>query len=192
MAQSSTIRYLEVFNTMAHKYAQFELERRWLLTALPEALQDSQKFQLIEDRYIVGTPLRLRRMTNAQGEVTARKFTQKYQATDQTAYATTITNFYLDEPSYALLETLPAKILVKRRYKLRNGRFQFSIDQFQGPLTGLVLAEIEQPDLASLHAIPHPTFALREVTEDSRFTGGELVGLTAHQCRQFLRETGNW
>ncbi|MEZ4595064.1 MAG: hypothetical protein R3D55_28570 [Chloroflexota bacterium] len=176
---------------MAHKYAQFELERRWLLATLPDALRNSPEYQLIEDRYINGTPLRLRRMTDARGAVTALKLTQKYQAPDQTAYATTITNFYLDEASYALLETLPARVLVKRRYKLGNGRFPFSIDQFLGNLTGLILAEIEQPDLTSLHAIPHPTFALREVTEDRRFTGGELVELTAHQCQQFLRETGN-
>jgi CYTH domain-containing protein len=166
---------------MAHKYAQFELERRWLLATLPNTLKNSQDFQLMEDRYLTGTPLRLRRMSNASGTVTALKLTQKYQAADQTAYATTITNLYLDEASYTLLETLPARILLKRRYKLMDGRFPFSIDQFLGPLEGLVLAEIEQPDMASLLAIPHPTFARREVTEDPRFTGGELVGLTAVQ-----------
>lgn len=172
---------------MSHKYAQIELERRWLLAALPDSLQNSQDYQLIEDRYIIGTPLRLRRMTDAEGQVAARKLTQKYQADDQTAYATTITNFYLDEASYALLETLPARILVKKRYKLGDGRFQFSIDQFSGPLGGLILAEIEQPDLDSLMQVPHPTFALREVTQDPRFTGGALVQLTAAQCQQLLQ-----
>ncbi|MBK7894271.1 MAG: hypothetical protein IPJ90_05180 [Anaerolineaceae bacterium] len=176
---------------MAHKYAQTELERRWLLVRWPDALQNSQEYQLIEDRYLSGTPLRLRRMTDASGQATALKLTQKYQAADQTAYATTITNFYLDEASYALLETLPAKVLVKRRYKLVDGRFPFSIDQFLGRLEGLVLAEIEQPDIASLLAIPHPTFAQREVTEDSRFTGGELVALTPNQCQQLLWEIRN-
>ncbi|MCB8927493.1 MAG: hypothetical protein H6652_17915 [Ardenticatenaceae bacterium] len=173
---------------MAHKYAQFELERRWLLAKLPDALQNSPNYQLIEDRYITGTPLRLRRITDVSGQVTALKLTQKYQADDQTAYATTITNFYLDEASYALLETLPAHLLVKRRYKLEDGRFQLSIDQFRGPLTGLVLAEIEQPDMDSLRAIPRPTFAHREVTEDPRFTGGELVQLSATQCQQLLQD----
>lgn len=176
---------------MTHKYAQFELERRWLLDSLPEVLHDSHDYQLIEDRYMIGTPLRLRRMTDASSKVTALKLTQKYQAADQTAYATTITNFYLDEASYALLETLPANVLVKRRYKLMNGRFPFSIDQFLGNLTGLVLAEIEQPDMDSLLAIPHPAFARREVTEDFRFTGGELVGLTETQCQQLLKAICN-
>ncbi len=173
---------------MAHKYAQIERERRWLLATLPDSLQNSQDYQRIEDRYITGTPLRLRRMTDATGQITARKLTQKYQAADQTAYATTITNFYLDEVSYALLETLPAQILVKKRYTLADGRFQFSIDQFNGPLNGLILAEIEQPDMHSLMQVPHPTFAQREVTEDPRFTGGALVHLTAVQCQQLLQK----
>lgn len=170
---------------MAHKYAQIERERRWLLATLPDVLQDSQDYQLIEDRYIIGTPLRLRRMTDATGQVTARKLTQKYQAADQTAYATTITNFYLDDASYALLETLPARILTKKRFKLVDGRFQFSIDQFSGPLTGLVLAEIEQPDMNSLMQIPQPAFALHEVTETPKFSGGALVQLTAEQFQQW-------
>jgi CYTH domain-containing protein len=173
---------------MPHKYAQIERERRWLLAKLPDSLQNSQDYQLIEDRYITSTPLRLRRMTQANGQVTARKLTQKYQADDQTAYATTITNFYLDEASYALLETLPARILVKKRFKLRDGRFQFSIDQFSGPLTGLVLAETEQPDLDSLMQVPHPAFARREVTEDPRFTGGALVQLDKKQVQQLLQD----
>jgi CYTH domain-containing protein len=170
---------------MANKYAQIERERRWLLATLPDVLQDSQDYQLIEDRYITGTPLRLRRMTDATGQVTARKLTQKYQAADQTAYATTITNFYLDEASYVLLGTLPARILTKKRFKLVDGRFQFSIDQFSGPLTGLVMAEIEQPDMNSLMQIPQPAFALREVTENPKFGGGMLVQLSADQFQQW-------
>ena len=170
---------------MTHKYAQIELERRWLLATLPPSLLDSSDYQLIEDRYIIGTPLRLRLMTDANGQVTARKFTQKYQATDQTAYATTITNLYLDEASYDLLQVLPAQILTKKRYKWPDGRFQFSIDQFSGPLTGLVLAEIEQPDIDSLMQVPHPNFVLNEVTENPKFSGGFLVQLTAEQFQQW-------
>jgi CYTH domain-containing protein len=173
---------------MPHKYAQIEHERRWLLSSLPDSLKNSQAYQLIEDRYITGTPLRLRRMTDATGQVTVRKLTQKYQAPDQTAYATTITNFYLDKASYALLETLPAQILLKKRFKLADGRFQFNVDQFSGPLTGLVLAEIEQPDMDRLTAVPHPTFARREVTEDPRFTGGALVQLDKKQGQQLLQD----
>ncbi len=172
---------------MPHKYAQFELERRWLLDTLPASLENSSDYHLITDRYAVGTPLRLRRMENAVRQVVALKLTQKYQAADQSAYATTITNLYLDDPSYELLLSLPARILTKRRYPLQNGRYKFSIDQFYGPLTGLLLAEIEQPDMDSLLQIPHPSFVLREVTEEPAFTGGELVQLTATQFQQLIQ-----
>jgi CYTH domain-containing protein len=174
---------------MPHKYAQFELERRWLLTSLPKPLQNSDTFHLITDRYIIGTPLRLRRMENAVGQVVALKLTQKYQAVDQSAYATTITNFYLDGVSYETLLSLPAKTLRKKRYPLQNGRYKFSIDQFVGSLTGLLLAEIEQPDMPSLMQTPQPIFAQREVTEEPAFTGGELVQLTAEQ---FLQWRQSW
>ena len=87
-----------------------------------------------------------------------------------------------------MLETLPARLLVKKRYKLADGRFQFSIDQFSGPLTVLVLAEIEQPDLHSLMQVPHPPFARHEVTEDSRFTGGALAKLDKKQGQQVLQD----
>ena len=173
---------------MTHKYAQIELERRWLLAKLPDSLQNSQDYQLIEDRYITGTPLRLRRMTDAGGQVIARKLTQKYQADDQTAYATTITNFYLDEASYKLLETLPARLLVKKRYKLADGRFQFSIDHFSGPLTGLILAEIEPPDLHRRRQVPHPRLARREGCGDSCWTGGPQMQLDKKQGQQLLQD----
>jgi CYTH domain-containing protein len=49
------------------------------------------------------------------------------------------------------------------------------VDEFQGELDGLILAEAEfkTPDL--LAAFPMPDFAVREVTDDPRFTGGYLV-----------------
>lgn len=64
---------------MSHKYAQIERERRWLLAQQPASLEDSTNYNQINDRYIIGTPLRLRQMTDADGQITALKLTQKYQ-----------------------------------------------------------------------------------------------------------------
>ncbi len=46
---------------------------------------------------------------------------------------------------------------------------------FEGPLTGLFLAEAEFADDAAMAAFFHPAFAVREVTRDIRYTGGELA-----------------
>lgn len=50
-----------------------------------------------------------------------------------------------------------------------------SVDRFEGPLAGLFLAEAEFAADAAMAAFPSPTFAMREVTDDPRYTGGELV-----------------
>jgi CYTH domain-containing protein len=49
-----------------------------------------------------------------------------------------------------------------------------SIDLFEGPLEGLILAEAEFDD-ASMAAFPMPGFALREVMDCPSYSGGALV-----------------
>ena len=161
-----------------NKYARIERERRFLLEQLPPDL-DSSQFTLIEDLYIAGTRLRLRKMTTPDGTVSALKFGHKFVAPDQPAQQTMMTNFYLDEAEFALLAKLPGRLLVKKRFKYAwHGRI-FSIDQFQNQLQGLILAEIEALTDEDLMTIPVPDFAIREVTDEIAFTGGALVRQTA-------------
>ena len=49
------------------------------------------------------------------------------------------------------------------------------IDEFQGDLNGLILAEAEFKTYDLLAAFPMPNFAVREVTDNPRFSGGDLV-----------------
>ena len=52
------------------KYARFELERRWLVDTTRRPSLDGYPMTVIEDRYIDGTRLRLRRMSRPDlGEV---------------------------------------------------------------------------------------------------------------------------
>lgn len=157
-----------------NRYALVERERRFLLQQLPPDLDQSQ-FTMIEDVYITGTRLRLRKMTLPDGTVSALKFGHKFAAQDQQPYETMMTNFYLDDAEYALLAQLPGRRLVKKRFKYAwHGRI-FGIDQFQNELEGLILAEIEALTNEALTAVPIPDFAVREVTNDPAFTGGELA-----------------
>jgi CYTH domain-containing protein len=52
---------------------------------------------------------------------------------------------------------------------------KIAVDEFRGALAGLVLAEAEVETMEQLAAFPTPGFALREVTDDVRYTGGHLV-----------------
>lgn len=146
----------------AGKYARYELERRWLLASVPPQLDAGAA---VYDRYIEGTRLRLRRIDSQY------KLTQK-EAPAATGYAVTvITNIYLTPEEYEILAVLPARELHKRRHHM--GRY--SIDVFEGLLQGLVLAETEFASEEEMRRHPDPEFAVRDVTDDVRYTGGWLV-----------------
>lgn len=156
----------------APKYAHVERERRWLIDPAAVHAPDAGAAILIEDRYVTGTRMRLRRMRDADGRE-ALKLTKKYDADDPLARA--IVTTYLTAAEYDLLAALPAVPLVKRRYPLIADGREYSLDVFEGALAGLVLAEIEWPDDAGLRTLPPPPGAVREVSDDPRYQGGALV-----------------
>ena len=86
------------------KYAHLELERRWLVDSAKRPLLASHPATLIEDRYIDGTRLRLRRMTRLDlGEVIC-KLTKKYDCRDPSARP--IVTSYLTESEHHVMRVL--------------------------------------------------------------------------------------
>ena len=157
----------------APKYAQIERERRWLVD--PARLGDLSAFPSIriEDRYLSGTRLRLRRMTDSATGAEALKLTKKYESDDPLARP--IATFYLSADEYEALSAAEAALVIKRRYAIGEDRALFSVDRFEEELSGLVLAEIECADAAALRALAAPAWALREVSADPRYQGGALA-----------------
>jgi CYTH domain-containing protein len=63
-----------------------------------------------------------------------------------------------------------------------------AVDEFGGPLTGLVLAEVELgPDETRLGP---PPLSVADVTDDDRFSGGTLSGTTETELGLLLAEIG--
>jgi len=159
------------------KYAHIELERRWLVDTVRRPALSGLPVTLIEDRYVVGTRLRLRKMVDEASGATSMKFTRKYDVADPLARP--IVTAYLDEREYTLLAALPANLVQKRRYKIQNHGQTFSLDVFEGPLAGLELLEIESHSYEALLAISAPDWVVREVSHESRYQGGSLSALGA-------------
>lgn len=157
----------------APKYAHIERERRWLVDTDKCLPQRGDPHIWIEDRYIIGTRLRLRRMTDSETGAQTLKLTKKYPCDDPVAIP--IVTAYLTEPEYAVFAALPAATLVKRRHKIASGGQTYSVDVFTGGHSGLVMAEIEWPDDAGLRQVAAPDFALREVTHIAEYQGGHLA-----------------
>jgi CYTH domain-containing protein len=125
--------------------------------------------RVIEDRYLPGTGLRLRKVTAPDGTIVF-KLGKKYRGSGLSSRP--MTNIYLDAAEHAALAALPAAPLTKRRYAMGDG---FAIDVFGGPLAGLVLAEISADDDAELAVIVAPPWCVAEVTDDPAYAGGTLA-----------------
>jgi CYTH domain-containing protein len=167
----------------ATKYARVERERRFLLRDAPE--ETPTRRVLIEDRYLRGTRLRLRRSTNLDDpDDVIYKLTQKVPAADGTPGL--ITNTYLSRAEYETLAAIPADTIRKTRASIPP----LGVDRFEGALRGLVLAEAEFDDEVSQAAFEPPLEVAAEVTADPRFTGGALALMTAAGLAELLRGFG--
>jgi CYTH domain-containing protein len=143
------------------KYARLEDERRFLVAAVPA---DATAPRRIEDRYLAGTRLRLRRVSDHHG--TVLKLGHKVRREQGRPSAVWHTTCYLDDAEFTVLAALKAHPLAKRRWSLPGGG---SADEFLGPLVGLVLVEGDRP-----FEVPPPAV---EVTDDERYSGGALAAL---------------
>jgi CYTH domain-containing protein len=172
----------------SHNYAKIEVERRFLLSNTPDDLNEESYLRII-DRYITDTRLRLRRVESPAGEILALKFGQKYRSPDQDFLSRTMTTLYLNQVEYETLASLNCSTLTKRRYPYIYIGSDVSIDIFDDDLDGLVLLEIQSTDEVDINSIPFPPYAIREVTAEPFFTGGELAQLTKEE---FQIQASNW
>ncbi|MEM9072696.1 MAG: hypothetical protein AAGE52_29580 [Myxococcota bacterium] len=144
-----------------------ERERRFLLRGVPEGVPD--RIANIVDRYLVGTRLRLRSVRwddDREEWKLARKLPHG-------PGGVVMGNLYLSAHEYALVATLPAHELRKRRLVFGS----WLIDVFANP-HGLVLAEIEDDDPSSLANLVPPFPYEREVTGVANFEGATLASKT--------------
>ena len=169
----------------AGKYARVERERRFLLAGPPPARAVTAS-RRITDRYLPGTRLRLRRVDHLDSGDCEFKFAQKVPAGRPGFVQGLITNTYLSAAEYDLLASLPVQVLSKKRFSLPP----LSIDIFDPPLHGLVLAEAEfSTDEAAQSFRPHPA-TIAEVTDDPRFAGGTLARTRRPDLLAVLAEYG--
>jgi CYTH domain-containing protein len=166
------------------KYARVERERRFLLKS-PPPLTAATARRRITDRYLPGTRLRLRRVEHLDNGACQLKLTQKVPAGRLGHVRGLITNIYLSADEYDLLASLPAQVLSKTRFSVPP----LSIDIFDPPLHGLVLAEAEFSTDEAAQSF-RPRGATIEVTDDPRFTGGILAHTRRPDLLALLAEYG--
>jgi CYTH domain-containing protein len=165
------------------RYAQVEREQRWLLREVPV---EATRTTSIVDRYVIGTRLRLRRAENSDGVVF--KFAQKVRVNPADPEVVKLTNMYLSADEYAVLSGLPAVELRKSRWRVASGDNMLTVDELHDRLDGIVLAEIELAPNEMF--VTTPPFAIKDITNDNRFSGGGLAFATDEQIEALMVEVG--
>jgi CYTH domain-containing protein len=151
------------------KYSALEIERRWLVDL--SAVGNLPAFRRIQDLYVEGSRLRLRKITEPDGRFIF-KFGKKYGKRSNASEP--VTNLYLTEAEYDQLFKLPGFITVKRRYSIAEG----ALDIYEQPRPGLAIFEIEFDDEASAQSYRPPHFVTLEITAESSFSGVSLAEAT--------------
>ena len=153
-------------------YRVVERERRWLCREVPR--EQVVRTEAITDLYVTGARLRLREARPLDGGPPMLRLTRK---ADVDAHTRLVTSIYLPEEEFAVLAaSLSGPRIKKLRHRLQPvAGAAVVVDDFQGELAGLILAEVEFKTDDLLAAFPMPDFATREVTDDDRYTGGYLA-----------------
>lgn len=155
------------------KYAHTEFERRWLVDTKTRPAFAQADATDICDRYITNTRLRLRRMERRNFDDVVWKLTKKYDCAEPSARP--IVTTYMTHAEYQVFYALPASELVKRRLHVEHAGNWWSLDLFDGALSGLEIVECEAADANALGMLVPPPWALQEVTDVLHWQGGALA-----------------
>ena len=154
------------------EYTSVERERRWLCRQVPSELV--RRTEMITDLYVTGTRLRLREARPTDGGAPMLRLSRK---ADVDKHTRLITSIYLPEEEFSVLAaSLPGSRIKKLRHRLHSPPgVMLLVDEFLEELEGLFIAEAEFKTKEQLEAFEMPGFAVCEVTDDPKFTGGHLV-----------------
>lgn len=83
----------------------------------------------------------------------------------------------VDNAALMLRQFCAGRMIAKRRHSLRFGGRIWTVDEFEGPLAGLLMAEVELDHVGQSVALP--PWLGREVTEDPRYLNSALATATA-------------
>lgn len=156
-----------------------EIERKFLINHLPENLEQIPR-HVIEQAYLCTNPvLRVRKKDDAyiltyKGEGLMAREEHEFPLT---------ANAYMH-----LRRKADGNIITKTRYLIPGaGSLTIELDIFSGCFTGLVMAEVEFPDMDTAQTFEMPDWFLTEVTSDIRFHNSTLSSMTEEERLTFLK-----
>ncbi len=160
---------MTALDIMDSKKPSIEIERKFLVNAVPDNLQEFEN-TVIRQGYLVigddGSEVRLRDR-NGQYTLTTKSKGELSRGEWETPIRT--------EQFEALWPATVGKRVEKTRYAIPLGDVTIELDVYQGELEGLVSAEVEFPDEATARAFTPPKWMSVDVTNDKAFKNQQLA-----------------
>lgn len=159
-----------------NKTAHTEFHRLFLVEKLPDPLTPASAHVQIFDNYIEETRLRLRLIRDPGSKAWTRILQQRFPVDEKNLATTKLTEIFLNDAEYSLLEQFEGHEIRKNRYFHEFDRVAFAFDVYLGDLRGLNSARVDFDNAAAMERFDPPPFAVFEVTSVPFFWGRNLVG----------------
>lgn len=145
-----------------------EIERKFLLSGLPPTMRFARR-EPIRQGYLAldgDTEVRVR-ITPARAVLTIKAGRGAIRAEEEVV---------LDKrQGDALWELTEGRRVQKTRRRMRIGDLVAEVDEYAGALEGLVVAEVEFADEEASRGFRPPSWFVREVTDDRRYSNRSLA-----------------
>ena len=151
-----------------------EIERKFILNKLPREIQDVDPHVLWQGYLAISKENNEVRIRNQNGHF---YLTVKGPG----SFSRTEHEIELTEPQFKQLKPACIGHLEKWRYKLNLDGYIIDIDQYQHPLTGLLIAEIEFESEAEAHNFQPFDWMAREVTELNFLKNRNLLSIGSYE-----------
>lgn len=145
-----------------------EIERKFIVT--DDAWRDQVQAEIAMRQFYLaagpGRTIRIRISDGAEAVLTL-KFSGPGRGRDEYEYAVPLAEA-LEMQAFAL-----GRVIEKTRHHVRFGGYLYEVDVFAGSLAGLVIAELETPDIVAAENLP--PWLGRDVTNDGRYYNAYLA-----------------
>ncbi len=164
-----------------------ELERTFLVKALPEGLEKCKSKEIIDIYYpeTAKHPVLRLRKDGDKYELTKKEPVNEGDSSHMKEQTITLT-----EEEFEALSKLPGKRVEKIRYFYEHEGKTAEIDVFRGSMEGLVLADFEFKDHVEKDSFSMPDFCIADVTQEEFIAGGMLCGKVFADIVPKLAELG--
>lgn len=161
-----------------------EIQRLFLIEALPEPLTRASSHLQIFDNYIPNTRMRLRAVRQPETREWSHFLQQRMPENPGDLACMKVAQIRLNEAEHEQFQVFEGAEIRKNRYFHEFNSRVFAFDVYLGALWGLNVAKIEFGTVQDSANFEPPLFALFEVTGDDCFDGASLVGKTIEDLRE--------